>query len=307
MRSPAVRSRWASSNTGVASVTTSGVVTGAKVGTATITATSEGKSASATIHVNAGSVSHIAVSPGSIGLVAGGTQQLSVSLTDAAGNALAAQTVAWSSSSTGTATVSSSGVVTGVHTGSATISATLNGATGSASVAVSAGAVHAVSVTPSTATLSTGGTKQFTAVLTDAAGNVLSGAVAWSSSNTSVATINSAGLLTAVHSGSTTVTAAAGGASDNSAVTVSAGAVNAVAVTPGSVSLVAGGTQQLTAAVTDAGGVRNHRPDDHLVELQHVGRALSMRAGWQRPRTPAPRRSPPQRAASRARHCSRSP
>ena len=245
---------WSTSDGNVASVSTSGVVTGANVGNATITASSEGKSATATIHVNAGSVSHITVTPGSIGLIAGGTQQLSVSLTDAAGNALAAQTVAWSSSSTNVATVSSSGVVTGSHPGSATITATLNGVTGTATAAVSAGSVHAVSVAPSSFTLSTGGTKQFTATLTDASGNVLSGAVAWSSSNSSVATISSGGLVTAVHSGSTTITAAAGGASDNAAVTVSAGAVNAVSVSPGSVSLVAGGTQQLTAAVTDAGG-----------------------------------------------------
>jgi len=245
---------WSTSDATVASVSTSGIVTGTKVGTATITATSEGKSAAATIRVTAGSVSRISITPGSIGLVAGSTRQLTVSLTDAAGNPLAAQPVTWSTSSTSVATVTSAGVVTGVHTGSATIHASLNGATGSANAAVSAGAVQNVSVAPASTTIATGGTKQFTATLTDASGNVLTGAVAWSSSNTAVATINSSGLVTGVHSGSTTITAAAGGASDNSALTVTAGAVNTVSVSPGSVSLLAGATQQLTAAVTDASG-----------------------------------------------------
>ncbi|MDQ2932426.1 MAG: Ig-like domain-containing protein, partial [Gemmatimonadota bacterium] len=246
---------WSTSDASVASVGTSGTVTASKVGTATIYATSEGKTASATINVSAGAVSKVVVTPGSIGLVAGGTQQLSVALSDAAGNALSAQTVSWSSSNTGVATVSASGVVSGSHPGSSTITATVSGASGTATAAVSAGSVRSVSVTPSSVTLVTGATRQLSAALTDGSGNPLTGqAVAWSSSNTSVATVSSAGLVTAVRAGSATVTAAAGGASDNSAITVTAGAVNAVSVAPGSASLVAGATQQLTAAVTDAGG-----------------------------------------------------
>jgi uncharacterized protein YjdB len=42
---------WTSSNTAVASVSSAGVVTGVKVGTATITATSEGKTGTATVTV----------------------------------------------------------------------------------------------------------------------------------------------------------------------------------------------------------------------------------------------------------------
>ena len=245
---------WASSDENVATVSTGGVVTGAKAGTATITATSEGVRATATIHVTAGGVATITVAPGSVGLVAGNTQQLSASMEDDAGNSLAAQGISWSSANSNIASVSSSGVVTAVHTGSTSISATANGVTGHASVVVSAGAVKTIAVSPSSLQLTNGGTQQLSAKLTDASGNSLSENVAWSSSNSSVATVSSSGVVTAKQAGSTTITAAAGGASGSSSLTVTPGAVSSVSVSPGSNSIVAGVTQQLAAKLTDAGG-----------------------------------------------------
>jgi hypothetical protein len=73
-------------------------------------------------------------------------------------------------------------------------------------------AVATVTVSPSSATLAPGATRQFTAVLKDAAGNKLTGIlVTWKSSNTSVAKVSSTGLVKAVALGSATITATAGG------------------------------------------------------------------------------------------------
>jgi len=246
---------WASSDESVATVSTSGVVTGAKAGNATISAMAEGINANAAIRVVAGSAKNVAIHPGSIGLVAGATQQLTASLTDESGNALSTGTVTWSSSDNNVATISSSGLVTAHRAGSASISAAADGATGTATVAVSAGAVKSISVSPSTLSLVTGGTRQLSAALTDASGNPLTGEiVAWSSSDNSVATVSSNGMVTAKHSGNAVLTAAAGGASDNASLTVSAGDISSVSVSPGSVSLPAGGTQQLVATLQDNTG-----------------------------------------------------
>jgi uncharacterized protein YjdB len=245
---------WASSDEGVATVSTSGLVTAAKSGTATITATSEGVHATASIHVAAGGVAAITVTPGSIGLVAGKTQQLSASMKDAAGNALAAQSISWSSANNSIASVSSGGLVTALHTGSTTISASANGVTGHAAVVVSAGAVAGIAVSPSSMRLASGGTQQLSAKLTDASGNTLTQSVAWSSSNSAVAAVSSSGNVTAKAAGSATITAAAGGSTGSSAITVAAGAVSSVSVSPGSSSIVAGGTQQLSAKLTDGSG-----------------------------------------------------
>ncbi len=246
---------WSSSDPRIAAVTTSGLVTGGVAGTARITATSEGKTATATIVIVGGALKNIAIVPGSLGLVAGATRQLSVTLTDDAGNILPPQSVTWSTSSSSIGTVSSSGLVSARRAGGAIISAAANGVKGNSTLAVSAIHVAAIAVTPETMSLVTGGTRQLSATLTDSSGNVLNGqSVAWSSTNTTVATVSSDGLVKALHAGNATIIAAAGGATGTSELAVIAGAVSSITVNPGSTSFVAGASQQLTATLTDNTG-----------------------------------------------------
>jgi len=114
---------WTSSNTAVATVNTSGLVTAVSAGTATITVkTVDGnKTATSAITVAAIPVSSVAVSPTSTSLYAGNTQQLSATISPA--NATN-KNVTWSSSNNAIATVNSSGLVTAVSAGTATITAT---------------------------------------------------------------------------------------------------------------------------------------------------------------------------------------
>ena len=278
---------WESSDESIASVSTGGVVTAGKVGNATITATSEGMRANATIHVMAGGAATITITPGSIGLVAGKTQQLSASLADDAGNPLPASSVTWSTSNSSIATVSSSGLVTAVLAGSATITAAADGQTGRASVVVSAGAVQTIAINPASLSLVAGNTRQLVATLTDASGNTLTGqAVAWSSSNSTVAIVSSSGLVTASHSGNATITAAAGGANGTASLTVVAGSISSVVVSPGSASLVAGATQQLAAKLQDNSGspitgqsVTWSTSDASIVQVSSSGLTTAAHAG----------------------------
>ena len=246
---------WQSSDNSIATVTTGGLVTGNRVGDASLTGTSEGKSAHATVHVNAGAASSVAVTPGSIGLAAGNTQQLSSTIKDASGNILTGLAVTWSTSNSSVGTVSSSGLVTASHTGTATITATANGKSGSATLIVSAGAISSVVVSPNSANLVSGGTQQLSATVKDGSGNTITGqSVAWSSSDPTVGSVSSSGMVTAVHAGSATITAAAGGKSGGATLTVNAGAISSITITPGSASITAGATQQLAAIAKDATG-----------------------------------------------------
>jgi uncharacterized repeat protein (TIGR02543 family) len=81
-------------------------------------------------------VSEVAVSPSSVTLEVGATQQLGVTLKGSGGHALGGRTVSWSSSNGSVATVSQAGLVTGVGAGTATITATSEGRNGSATVTV---------------------------------------------------------------------------------------------------------------------------------------------------------------------------
>ena len=126
---------WASSNSAVATVSGTGLVTGVVVGSATITATSEGQSGASTIAVIVVPVASVTLSPASASVLVGGAVQLTAVAKDSAGNTLTGRTMTWSSSNTLIATVTA-GLVSGVAAGSATITVTSEGKTGTASVTV---------------------------------------------------------------------------------------------------------------------------------------------------------------------------
>ncbi len=115
----------------------SGLVTGGAAGTATITATSEGKSGTATVTVPSVPVASVTVTPSSASVVTGATLQLTATPKDASGNPLSGRVVIWGSSNTAVATVSGSGLVTGVAVGATTIAATSEGQSGTATITVS--------------------------------------------------------------------------------------------------------------------------------------------------------------------------
>jgi len=132
---------WSSSQPGTASVVSStGLVTAVAPGSATITASSEGKSGTAQVTVTA-PVATVDVSASSTTLVPQQTLQLGVVLKDQSGATLTGRTVSWSSSSAQTATVNGSGLVTAVAIGTTTITATSEGKNGTINLTVANGTV----------------------------------------------------------------------------------------------------------------------------------------------------------------------
>src|SRR6185437_9797223 len=83
-----------------------------------------------------------------------------------------------------------------------------------------------ISVSPSGATIQSGSTQQFTATgaFSDNSSQILTSSLTWSSSNTAIATISTAGLLTAVAPGTSTIQAQSNGVTGSTTVTVSASA-----------------------------------------------------------------------------------
>lgn len=247
---------WASSNTGVASVSSTGVVTAVSAGTATITATSNGHSGTAAITVTAVPVATVAVSPQSVTLAPGAVTTLTATTKDANGNILPNRAVTWVSSNNSVATVSATGDVTAVALGTATITATSEGKTGTATVTVAPAAVGSVTVSPATASVIVGQTTNLTATVKDANGAVLTGrTVTWTSSNTAIATVSATGVATGVAVGSATITATSEGKSGTAAVTVVPVPVGSVTVSPATANVTQGLTTQLTATVKDVNGV----------------------------------------------------
>ncbi len=142
---------WGTQAPTVASVSAAGVVTALGVGSAVITATSEGKVGTYTVFVEPVSVSTVALTPVSPATFVGATLQLIAEPRDSLGNALLGRAVAWASLDTARATVSTLGLVTGRSVGAVSITATSEGRIGSISVTVQAAAGPVLSnVAPST-------------------------------------------------------------------------------------------------------------------------------------------------------------
>jgi uncharacterized protein YjdB len=245
---------WATSDAAIATVTSTGVVTGIAPGAVTITATVDGVDGTAAVTVTPVPVASVTVSPSSGSLEVGQTLQLSATTASAGGQTLTGRVVIWSSTSSTVATVSSTGLVLGVAPGVATISATSEGRTGTAQVSVAAVPVASIRIAPPSATLPAGQKTLLSAQALDANGNVLNRTITWTTDLPTVATVAQDGQVTAVNTGTAHITAAVGSVSATATITVTAVPVATLTVTPSSANLVVGATQQLTAIPRDGQG-----------------------------------------------------
>jgi uncharacterized protein YjdB len=115
--------------------------------------------------------------------------------------------------------------------------------------------VARVTVSPPSATISVGGSQQFSAILQTTNGNVVSGTVTWSSSNPAVATVSGTGLATGVTVGSATITAMSeNGITGSALLTVAPPNVETVTVDPGSATINHGATVQFDAVLKSLAG-----------------------------------------------------
>lgn len=118
--------------------------------------------------------------------------------------------------------------------------------------------VASISLSPTNVSLLVGDTITIAASESDASGIVLTGVTpTWTSSDTTVAVVNSFGLVTARKVGSVSITASAGTGATSAKITVVAAlppSISSITVTPTPAFVVVHGTQQLTAVVRDSVG-----------------------------------------------------
>lgn len=130
---------WSSGATNVATVSSTGLVTGVGAGTAQITAQSELVSGNASVTVVTIPAASVSVAPSSSTIPAGQTVQLTATVRDQGGNVLTGRPVTWTSSTPAIASVDENGLVSGVSQGSVTITARAENAFGTADVSVGGG------------------------------------------------------------------------------------------------------------------------------------------------------------------------
>ncbi|MGB9801360.1 MAG: Ig-like domain-containing protein, partial [Arcobacter sp.] len=237
-------------NSGIAGVSASGLVAGKAQGTATITVSYQGKTATVPVTVATPVVESISVVPSTVNLVAGKTQQLTVTahLSDGTTQDVTGS-ASYQSSDAAKATVDSSGLVTGKAQGSATITVTYQGKVATVPVTVTAPVVESVLVAPDPVTLAAGKVQQLvvTARLSDGSTLDVTNGASYQSGNAAVAAVNGSGLVTGLAPGNTSITVGYGGQTVTVPVTVTAppATLVGVSVQPDPLVLYAGSSQRL--------------------------------------------------------------
>ena len=226
---------WASSDTTVAAFdSTAGLATGVGAGTTTITASSNSINDTATLTVTL-ALKSIAITLETASIPKGLTQQYTANGTYSDDTtADITSSVTWTSSNNTVATIDLAGLATGVGVGTTKITATLDSVdSNEAALTVTEPILQLITIMPDTATIEVDTTQQYTAEGTYSDGSIanITSSVAWASSDTEVATIDStAGLATGVGAGTTTITASLNLISDTATLTVTAPSESTVSV-----------------------------------------------------------------------------
>ncbi|MGC2612677.1 MAG: Ig-like domain-containing protein [Terracidiphilus sp.] len=270
---------WSSSTPYVASIAGGGLATTYSIGSSTITASFTQPSGTVTgtsaLAVAAPTLVSVVVTdssvvvPGSNSLgtvkTAAGTshQFLAYGIYTDGGERNITSSVTWSSSPIKVATINNAGRAAGITAGAATITATdpTTSLAGSTTLDVTNATVTAIVVSPVVQTIAPLTRLNFTAlgVFNDGTTQNITADSNWSSSDTAAATVtNSApsGVATGVASGSTTITAALGGMSGSTGLTVSSASLTPIALTPAASGVAIGSTLPLNAVGTFSDGTK---------------------------------------------------
>lgn len=214
--------RWRAQPSGIVGIRQDGLVTAFRPGVVVVSATTDSVTGTADVGV-VQAVASISIPFGVARLTAiGDSTQLYVLALDARSHVIADATFSFQSLDEHIGTVSPTGTVKAVGAGVAHIVVTAGEKADTATVEVRQ-TVATIDVTPDSAVLEDGTTRQFTAAMKDRNGYpVTDRSPEWRSADTLVVTVSSTGLATAVASrlGPTSVIATSGGASGSASVYV---------------------------------------------------------------------------------------
>jgi len=229
---------------------TGNVCTATSAGPHTVTGNNSGKTSSGSLTVTASVLDHLVLSPASATITSGGSQAYTAEGRDQYENSLGdvtastTFTIAPDGSCTG---ASCSATVAGVHT----VTGTKSGKTGTASVQVNAGSLNHIVLSPSSATISAGGSQSYTAEGFDASNNSLGDVTAFTTFSISPNGVCTGASCTATTAGPHTVTGNNTGKTSSASLTVNVGALDHLVLSPALATISPGASQAYTAQGRD--------------------------------------------------------
>ena len=271
---------WSSDNTAVAKVSSTGVVTPVKPGTAVVTVkTSDGSyTAKCTVEVKR-AVTKIALDKTTATVKSDSPLTLKATITPS--NATD-KTVKWTTSNKKVATVSSSGVVKGVGKGTATITATSeNGLKATCKVTVYM-VVSSVELNKSVAEVYAGEKLTLKATVLPADANEPT--VTFSSSDKKVATVSSSGVVTGVSAGTAVITVKTKEGAKTAKCTVTVKQhVTSISLDRSNIKVILGAEHKLNATVSPENatekGYTFSSSDENIVSVDENGNIKALSCG----------------------------
>jgi hypothetical protein len=157
---------------------------------------------------NSGGVASLGLGESAVSVQVGFSHKISVAPKSASGAQLAGITITWASDNPAVATVND-GLISALQTGTARITASASGKTATVTVTAVPTVVAALQISRTSATLSPRRTARIIATPLDSLARVIDGrGVAFFTSDASIATVSSTGLVTAVGVGTASITVA---------------------------------------------------------------------------------------------------
>jgi parallel beta-helix repeat protein len=229
---------------------TANVCTATQAGPHTVTGTTSGVSATASLTVTPAALDHLVLSPASATITSGGSQAYTAEGFDQYNNSLGDAT------STTTFSIAPNGSCTGATctasiSGAHTVTGTKTGKTGTASLTVAAGPLDHIVISPSFATITAGGSQTYTAEGFDASGNSTGDVTAFTTFSISPDGTCTGATCTATNAGPHTVTGNDSGKTSTASLTVTAGSLDHLALSPASATIAAGDSRTYTTEGRD--------------------------------------------------------
>jgi uncharacterized protein YjdB len=248
---------WQSTNTSVATVSLDGLVSAESIGMTTIDVSYDGLIEFADVEVTNAIIEDVVITPSEIGVPLGFSGRFRATAYYSNDSSSDVTSLAsWSSSDTSVVTVVATGTDGGlaqsVSTGTASVMVTFEGLMDTSAVTVTNASLTDILVDPPLRALAVGFSQQYTAtgVYSDGGSADITDIVDWQSSSTSVAIIDSDGLLQTVSIGTSLISATTEDITGRSLLAVTPATITTLTVTPPEVDLPAGTLTQLSAVAT---------------------------------------------------------
>ncbi|ASJ54460.1 Ig-like domain-containing surface protein [Brevibacillus formosus] len=193
---------WRTSNSSVATVNSSGVITAQGKGTATITAEYKGYKVEIDVKVDTSSSNMLEASDTSISLKKGAKETIRLKYD---GSSISGSNATWKTSKSSVATVTSSGTITAKGKGTATITATYKGEKVEIEVKVDSKSSSKLEADDTSITIKKGDSEKIK--LTYDGDDISSSKAKWKSNKSSVASVSSSGTVKGKKKGKATITA----------------------------------------------------------------------------------------------------